>query len=126
RGNMGKTTDGVEHRTTAARRPVWASAAIAGLALACSDSSAPSALIGPESARPNFAAAASRPVLIPGQYIVTFTKSTPDAPGLSKNLTAQYGGRLNFTYTAALKGFAAALPDPAVDALLNNPNVASV
>jgi subtilisin family serine protease len=123
---MGKATDGVEHRTTAGRRPVWASAAIACLALACSDSSAPSSLIGPESARASFAAAASQPEIVPGQYIVTFNKNTPDAPGLAKKLTAQHGGRLNFTYTAALKGFAASLPDAAVEALQNNPNVASV
>jgi subtilisin family serine protease len=121
-------TDAVNRKTAVTRRPVWASAAIACLALACRDSSAPSALIGPEASRAHFAAAsaASRPEIIPGQYIVTFTKSVPDAPGLAKKLAAQYGGRLNFTYTAALKGFAASLPDAAVEALQNNPNVASI
>jgi aqualysin 1 len=64
--------------------------------------------------------------VIPGQYIVQFKDNVSDAPGLAKQLVAQHGGQLGFTYTAAIKGFSAKLPDAAVAALERNPNVLSV
>jgi subtilisin family serine protease len=64
--------------------------------------------------------------VIPGQYIVQFTGAVADAPGLARQLVAQNGGELGFTYTAAIKGFSAKLPAAAVTALQRNPNVASV
>ena len=70
--------------------------------------------------------AAGRPDVIPGQYIVVFRDSVSDAPGLARRLTAAHGGELKFTYAAALKGFAARLPDQAVAALERNPRVAYV
>jgi aqualysin 1 len=63
---------------------------------------------------------------IPGQYIVTFRNDVSDAPGLSKQLVAQNGGQLGFTYSAAIKGFSARLAPQAAAALQNNPNVVSV
>jgi len=65
-------------------------------------------------------------VQIPGQYIVTFDTRVQDAPGLAKALVADAGGELRHTYTNALRGFSAKLPDAAVEALSNNPNVASI
>jgi aqualysin 1 len=76
-------------------------------------------------------AEASAPALaaaqvVPGSYIVVFRRGVPDAPGLAQKLIATSGGSLRFTYSAALKGFAADLPARAVDALRHNPNVAYV
>ena len=64
--------------------------------------------------------------VIPGQYIVQFSDSIRDVPGLARRLVAQSGGTLGFTYTAAIKGFSAKLPSAAVTALQHNPNVLRV
>ena len=63
---------------------------------------------------------------IPGSYIVVFNRGVADPPGLAKQLVSDHGGTLRFAYGAALKGFAADLPDQAVEALKHNPNVAYV
>jgi subtilisin family serine protease len=63
---------------------------------------------------------------IPGRYIVTFRRDVPDAPGLTRQLIASSGGSLRFTYTSAIKGFAADLPSQALDALRRNPHVAAI
>jgi subtilisin family serine protease len=60
---------------------------------------------------------------IPDQYIVVFKSSLPQPAAEARALVAQHGGTLRFTYTAALKGFAAKLPAQAVEALRRNPNV---
>jgi subtilisin family serine protease len=65
----------------------------------------------------------SRADAVPGRYIVVFRDDVPDAPGLAAQLSARAGGSLHLTYSHALKGFAASLPSPAVQALANNPNV---
>jgi len=61
---------------------------------------------------------------IPDQYIVVFKSSLPDPAAEARALVAQHGGTLRFTYTSAIKGFAASLPLSALDALRRNPNVA--
>jgi ELWxxDGT repeat protein len=78
------------------------------------------------------------PTTVPDQYIVIMkdgaaTPGRQAAPGsklaekLEAELTAQdEGGELLYTYSAALNGFAATLPGEAVEALRNNPNVASI
>jgi subtilisin family serine protease len=123
------------HRTGAphrghfiSRHPVRASVAIAFLAVACHDASTPTGLVQSESAQARFAASnnANARAVIPGRYIVTFSKSVGDVRGLAKQLAAQHGGQVTHTYTAALKGFAANLPETAIEALQNNPNVLSV
>lgn len=60
---------------------------------------------------------------VPGQYIVVFKDSVADAPGLAYGLAAAHGASPMFIYQHALKGFAAALPEQAVEALSRNPNV---
>src|SRR5829696_1827662 len=68
----------------------------------------------------------SAPVTIPDHYIVVFKSSLPDPAAEARALVAQHGGTLRFTYTAALKGFAARLPAVALDALRKNPNIETI
>ena len=65
----------------------------------------------------------SKPELIPGQYIITFADSVSDVPGLAKRIAAQYGHEPTFTYTSAIKGFAAEIPDQAIEGLSHNPQI---
>jgi len=63
----------------------------------------------------------SRP--IPGRYIVVF-KSTVGAPAAAAaSIVQSSGGQLHHTYSGALKGFAASLPEAALPGIRNNPNV---
>ena len=63
---------------------------------------------------------------IPDRWIVVFDQDVADAPGLARRLTEAHGGTLHHSYRHAIKGFAATLPAPAVEALRRNPNVAYV
>jgi aqualysin 1 len=78
------------------------------------------------SPHPSLTANAAASQAIPGRYIVTFHRDVSDVRNLAQQLVAGGAGTLNFTYTSALKGFAAQLPSQAVDALRRNPHVASV
>src|SRR5207245_10195994 len=55
--------------------------------------------------------------VIPGQYIVVFRDSVADPVGLAQSLVSAQGGTLLHSYTSALQGFAARLPDAALAAL---------
>jgi PKD repeat protein len=61
--------------------------------------------------------------VIPDEYIVVFKPTLPDAATEARALVAQHGGTLRFTYTTALKGFAAKLPATAVEALRRRSDV---
>jgi subtilisin family serine protease len=61
-----------------------------------------------------------------GQYIVVFRDVVDDPGGLARQLVQASGGSLLFTYSSALKGFAARLPTVAAQALVLNPLVAYV
>jgi len=61
-----------------------------------------------------------------GQYIVVFNDDVGDVPGLAQALANAHGGRLQFTYQRALKGFAGELPEAAVAILRRFPGVAYV
>jgi subtilisin family serine protease len=65
--------------------------------------------------------AQSRPIA--GRYIVVFKDSVGNPAAEAANAVRGSGGQLHYTYSAAIKGFAATLPDSAVQALRNNPNV---
>ncbi len=71
---------------------------------------------------------ADSPNAIPGQYIVVFKENTArQATNSIMNETINlYGGELNFVYGAAINGFAAKLPEKAIEALRENPNVAFI
>ena len=60
---------------------------------------------------------------IPGRYIVVFKKSVPNPAAEAANLMHGHGGQLHHTYSGALKGFAASLPEAALQGIRNNPNV---
>jgi subtilisin family serine protease len=64
--------------------------------------------------------------VIPDEYIVTFADDEKDAPGLAKRLVTEHGGTLRFTYSVAVKGFAARLKAQAVEALQRNPQIAAI
>jgi subtilisin family serine protease len=85
-----------------------------GLA-ACRDATTPQAPIAPLNAR-----------AVPGEYVVVFRDGVADPVTLANQLVQAQGGTLRFTYTSALKGFAARLPDVAARALARNPLVAYV
>jgi aqualysin 1 len=102
--------------------------ALTGLAVpACTEDGGPAEPTAGHTLSPTASissAAASR--VIPGSYIVVFKPEVRDVPGLARRLVDAAGGTLQFTYTAALPGFAADLPEQAVEALRRNPNVAYV
>ena len=98
----------------------WKSAAAVALLLsaglaACRDATTPDVPTAPVSA-----------TVVPGQYIVVFRDGVTDPAGLSTRMAKAQGGTLRFTYTSALKGFAARLSDDAVRALEKDPLVAYV
>jgi aqualysin 1 len=84
-------------------------------------------LVEPAGDRPVASLATSHgSAAIPGSYIVVFTRDIADAPGLARRLADGNRGTLRFTYTSALKGFAAELPAAALEGLRRNPHVAYV
>ena len=111
-------------RRAALARRAFLPATLLQLAACDGDSPLASTPAAPPVAASVASLSAGRPDVIPGQYIVVFRDSVSDAPGLARRLTAAHGGELKFTYAAALKGFAARLPDQAVAALERNPRVA--
>ena len=63
---------------------------------------------------------------IKDRYIVIF-KDTVDRPELeAESIVRVAKGELHFTYTTAIRGFAATLPERAVRALMQNPKISSV
>jgi subtilisin family serine protease len=63
----------------------------------------------------------SRP--ISGQYIVVFKDDVKDPKGLAMQLTKDTGSNIKYTYQYAIKGFAAKIPDIALNGIKKNPNV---
>src|SRR5438105_6379398 len=74
----------------------------------------------------NPAAVVAQPELVPGQYIVVFKSDVVDPATLAQTLVRAHGATHRFTYTHALKGFAASMSDVAAVALARNPQVAYV
>ena len=61
---------------------------------------------------------------IPGRYIVVFHPGSVghDVSAVA-DAAARMGGKVHYTYTDAIQGFAATLPDAALEGLRHNPNV---
>ncbi len=64
---------------------------------------------------------------VKGQYIVVFSPRTAagDVDKAARNVTAM-GGTLLYEYTTALQGYAARLPEQALNGLVHNPNIAYI
>ncbi len=62
---------------------------------------------------------------IRGQYMVVYKDDVTEkeADTLTKQLLANSGSKVKFSYKKAIKGFAAVIPDPAIDAIRRNPRV---
>lgn len=63
---------------------------------------------------------------VPGEYIVVFRPTVSNPAALAAQLVQAQRGTLRFTYTSAIKGFAATLPAAGAAALARNPLVAYV
>jgi aqualysin 1 len=97
--------------------------ALTALGAACRDDGG---LVEPVSSPTASTAMSLARAAVPGSYIVVFKPGVADGAALASRLVAGGGGSLRFTYTAALKGFAADLPEQAVEALRHNPQIAYV
>jgi subtilisin family serine protease len=71
----------------------------------------------------SFAQASGQSRPIPGRYIVVFKSTVANPAADAADLVRGAGGQLHHTYGSAIKGFAATLPDAALQGLRNNPNV---
>lgn len=61
---------------------------------------------------------------IPGEYIVVFRPGTPgNAVNQAAGIARGSGASIHFVYDSALQGFAASLPEQALNGLVHNPNV---
>ncbi|MDQ3516184.1 MAG: S8 family serine peptidase, partial [Gemmatimonadota bacterium] len=94
--------------------------AVALSVAACADEPVSPSLAAPATSLQSVSAASE---VIPGQYIVVFKKDVSDVPGLARALAAQAGGSPRYTYTSAIKGFAATMSAQAAAAIARNPNV---
>ncbi len=63
---------------------------------------------------------------IPNSYIVVFKEDVTDVAGETDKLAKQIGGKANYIYQHALKGFAIKVPEAAIRGLLNNPRIAYI
>jgi subtilisin family serine protease len=83
----------------------------------------PATVPAPQASRAPLYSAAPGAKGIRGDYIVVFRDNVPDVAQAARTKAAQHGAAAKFTYTNVLKGFAATLPDAAVEALRNDPDV---
>ena len=96
-------------------------AATAIVFAACADGPQAPSSTAPELA-PRARLAAS-PMGAPDRYIVKFRDDVTDPRALAASLVRDGGGQLHFTYTTAVRGFAATLPPQAIAALERNPRI---
>lgn len=82
---------------------------------------APAALAQPVNSPANHPFSPSSP--IPGRYIVVFKNSVSNPATEAANVMRGLGGQVLHTYSSALKGFAATLPNAALQGIRNNLNV---
>ena len=108
------------------RNTPWVAVAVIAFTVAACSEPTTRPASAPDAGSPAFASGGSERAPIPGEYIVVFHDDVDDVPGLAQRLAAQHAGNLRFTYTSAIKGFAAAMSPQAAEALARNPQVAYV
>lgn len=91
-----------------------------GLA-ACSTGGDPVSTTSPELGSPTASASPNAQPELQGRYIVQFNDDVRDPQGLAIAMVNGNGGTLHYTYTRAIRGFAATLPPQAITALARNP-----
>ncbi len=64
--------------------------------------------------------------VVPGRYIVLFKPGVRSAAAEADRIVRRDGGQVRFTYEHAVRGFAADLPDAAVERLRTDPTVALI
>ena len=99
--------------------------ALAAVGVACSDSPMPTGSSQLETPMLDVVAAPAAQA-IPNRYIVVFKPSVSAPAAEAVRIVNADGGKVQYTYTRALKGFAAELSPRAVQALRTNPNVARI
>ena len=87
---------------------------------ACQDSNP---VAGPEQATAPVLSVAPQQGPIRERYIVVFKGSVTDPAGETGRLIRAFGGQVHYTYSHAIKGFAATLPSAALEGISLNPNV---
>ena len=90
---------------------------------ACQDSNP---VAGPEQATAPVLSVAPQQGPIRERYIVVFKGSVTDPAGETGRLIRAFGGQVHYTYSHAIKGFAATLPSAALEGISRNPNVAFI
>ena len=93
---------------------------------ACEQLPSPLAPTSTRTLLPNQAVSVATARAVPGEYIVVFKNEVADPATLAQTLVRAHGAAHRFTYTHALKGFAAAMSDAAAATLARNPQVAYV
>jgi subtilisin family serine protease len=63
---------------------------------------------------------------VPDEYVVVFNNNVSSPSAEANGIVNAHGGKLKYTYSTAIKGFAAKLPPAAIQALRANPNIASI
>ncbi len=78
--------------------------------------------VGPEWQAPIYGAGQAN--ALPGRYIIVFHPGSANLEvSAASHAAERLGGKIHYTYTDALQGFAASLPEAALQGLLHNPNV---
>src|SRR5262245_30826552 len=91
---------------------------------ACEDSVTSTPTVVPDPITPNLAVTDEVPR--PGHHIVVFDANVADPGALAQAIVSAHDGTLEYTYSHAIKGFAAELSDAAVASLRYHPDIARI